>query len=128
MALSAVELVLSKTVQLQNHETAMSMSALFIYVGFFFLTHKNPCKLENCFPSESLKNILSLLGLDWVAERVAALLEPECANRFCSLSCLLVLTTISDKCWSFTNVGVAVIEVVLQVPWNSPAHLQSLLI
>lgn len=71
VALSAIELVLLKIVQLQNRETAMSMSALFIYV-IFFKTHKKTCKLENCFPSEGLKNILSLLGLDWVAVRVAA--------------------------------------------------------
>lgn len=35
MALSAIKLVLLKTVPLQNHETTLSMSALFIYFFFF---------------------------------------------------------------------------------------------
>lgn len=42
VALSAIELVLLKIVQLQNRETAMSMSALFIYVIFFLRHTKKP--------------------------------------------------------------------------------------
>lgn len=41
MALSTVGLVLlTKTVQLQNHEAALCMLALFIYGIFFFKTRK----------------------------------------------------------------------------------------
>lgn len=60
--------------------------------------------------------------------RAAALLWLRCTDPFSSLSWLLVLKTIFDKCQSFTNVGVALTEVALQVPWNSHARLQSLLI
>lgn len=122
MALSTIGLVLLKTVQLQNHETALCQ--LYSFVNFIFKTQKpvNWQIVFRCFPFSGLQKYLGFVGVrlgSWHKAprvRAAALLWPRGTDRFCSLSWLLVLKTISDKCQSFPNVGVAVTEVVLQAP------------
>lgn len=63
MALSTIGLVLLKTVQLQNHETALCQ--LYSFVNFIFKTQKpvNWQIVFRCFP---FSGQLGLLGLDWV--------------------------------------------------------------
>lgn len=79
------------------------------------------------FPSAGFKNILLgfvgvRLGSWHKAPRVraAALLWPRGTDRFCSLSWLLVLKTISDKCQSFPDVGVAVYRGGFASPLEQP--------
>lgn len=119
MALPTIGLVLLKTVQLQNHETALCQ--LYSFMSFICKTQKpvNWQIVFQCFPFSGLQKYLGFVGVrlgSWHKAprvRAAAPLWPRGTDRVCSLGWLLVLKTVSDKCPSFPNGGGAVTEVVL---------------
>lgn len=69
-----------------------------------------------------------MLGLAGVVGKKSAPGVPVLAQiHYADLAGSLYLKC-SDKCWSLTDIEVAVRGVVLQVPWNIHADLESLLL